>query len=337
MRVIYQICWISILLLGLVASCSNEKPCPGLDPFCDRTAKATFKISPSVFAEVGDTIVVEADGSVYDAIDWYWNDVPISDCNGNDVCRLTMETEGAHTLKIRVKVDASGLTAGSEDKHQKTIYVSEPESETDDSASSYTVVLEDHFTDNTIDSGVWNLNDPGGRISEQNNRLEIDGSTGVAAGYMQSHVSISSDVAVGQASFNWTNPGINETVVRFRLMRNTANFAQIQTDDNGDYRLKIKQGGVNVYDTKLGTGSGVSTGITPEKNVKITYNLSTNEIKFWYWNGSWTQMGVTKYYDFGGAIHVEIDYTSSVATVNADLIVFDDVYLTQGDYSSSTP
>jgi len=114
-----------MVILGMMA-CSEGSPCPGLDPFCAREAKASFTVRPGTTVEVGDQIIADASNSIFDEIDWYLNKVTIGTCNGQDICLLDMNSRGTFELSIRVKVHKIGFHGQSKDKDEKNITVSDP-------------------------------------------------------------------------------------------------------------------------------------------------------------------------------------------------------------------
>lgn len=99
-----------------------------------------------------------------------------------------------------------------------------------------------------------------------------------------------------------------------------------------EYRLFIGTTSYNMYDN--------SPWITKGKSIKITYNIATNDIKFWYWNGSaWTQMGTTQTYNIknGWSLYFHLFY--DIIVNNIGLTTLDNIYFwsVASDYSTQYP
>jgi len=95
------------------------------------------------------------------------------------------------------------------------------------------------------------------------------------------------------------------------------------------YRLQIVVGGSSVY--------SFNTAITKGKNVKIEYNTDNNEIKFYYYNSGWVQMGTTQTYDLGDVLYTYMTSSDNTAFNGANPITIDDLYFSKGAYTSATP
>ncbi|MBF0289672.1 MAG: hypothetical protein HQM14_17810 [SAR324 cluster bacterium] len=121
---VYRISFCFFLFLILILdACSEEGPCPGLDPFCNRDAEAKVEISPGKYVNMGQRVELDASKSVFNDIDWYLDGQPIGECNGSETCFLTMNDEGVFVIKIRVKVNGYGFNPSSDDDKKITITV----------------------------------------------------------------------------------------------------------------------------------------------------------------------------------------------------------------------
>ncbi len=325
---------LAILLGGAVVSCSGDAPCPGFDPFCKREAKAVLKVKPSKTITVGETAHFDASESIYDDIDWFEFTSPIGNCNGNEKCDYVTTRTGTITISIKAKVDAIGIHSASDDRASIDLVVVDTTTTTTTTLAS--VQVSDNFDDNTIDSSLWSETDAQNRLNEQNNRLEINNPhTGTDTASLLSMASISTNVAVAQANFNWDTVGLSEAQGAVELYADDNNFAAIQTQangtGNGNYRLVVKQGGSSVVDS--------TTSISRGQDVKITYEFSTTAINFWYWNGSgWESLlGSTPTHDLGSSLRMRLMSTDSTLFSHADNVFFDNVYFVDGDYDTSTP
>lgn len=199
------------------------------------------------------------------------------------------------------------------------------------------IKLQDNFNDNSINTSIWTKTDTYSRITEQNNRLEFNCPhtnptyQSFDTCKLTSIPTVTSGVATLSGNLDWTDPGTGETQGGFRLQVDGNNFASITSRDNGGkYRLVIVSGGSAVYDNR--------PGITKVKDVKITYDISSHNIKFWYWNGStWTQMGTTQNYNLGSTLYAVIGWDDWSSYPNADLGKVDDVYFTDVDFATQYP
>ncbi|MBF0350205.1 MAG: hypothetical protein HQM11_04200 [SAR324 cluster bacterium] len=89
-----KIClWILILI---VAGCENDEP-----------PKAVLSVSPGDTITVGQEYILDASESVYDDIIWRENSLPVVDCNGKYLCRLTKQVVGSFEYEIVVKTEPS--------------------------------------------------------------------------------------------------------------------------------------------------------------------------------------------------------------------------------------
>ena len=156
-------------------------------------------------------------------------------------------------------------------------------------------ILFDNFDDNSIDTDKWDETDPNSRVAETSSQLQISNPHSAVrvqfADKLQSDLSVSSGVVSVQCDLTWSDDG-NEAYGGIFLYVDDNNWAGITSRAlGGTLRFWIYDGGSQVYSSE--------SAITKNKTVKIEYDISAGEIKFFYWDGSWTQAGATQEYDIG--------------------------------------
>ncbi len=192
------------------------------------------------------------------------------------------------------------------------------------------LIFSDNFSGTVIDTAKWTETDPNGLIS-QNNQLLIDAPhSGTVASFtnqLKSVNSVTSGVATLQTRMTWTDPGGSEAVQEFYLWVDNTHYARILTrSSGGTYRLITSAG----YDFE--------TDIAIPQDVKITYDITSHDIKFWYWSGSaWTQMGTTQNSNIGSTVFAIYTVSDSASFSNADQGQYDDFYMSNADYSTHYP
>lgn len=199
------------------------------------------------------------------------------------------------------------------------------------------IKLYDNFDDNSIDTAKWDETDPNSRISETSQQLQISNphSSTYAFGannLLKSDISISSGLAIAQGYLDWTDVGNNGANGGFSLWVDSNNYAAVTSRaTTGEVALLIVDGGSTVYFNQ-------ATGVARAQNYKITYDITTHDIKFYYWNGSaWTQAGTTQNADLGSPVFCALSSEDNTAYANADIVILDNVYLVLGDYSTQFP
>ncbi|MBF0237405.1 MAG: hypothetical protein HQM12_06845, partial [SAR324 cluster bacterium] len=103
------------ILLLIVAGCENDEP-----------PKAVLSVSPGDTITVGQEYILDASESVYDDIIWRENSLPIVDCRGKYLCRLTKQVVGRFEYEIVVKTEPSiksKSTGGSTKKSRTSLVV----------------------------------------------------------------------------------------------------------------------------------------------------------------------------------------------------------------------
>ena len=200
---------------------------------------------------------------------------------------------------------------------------------------AYTIVLFDDFNDNSIDTAKWDETDPASVIAETSSTLQISRALSTQLRFvnkLQSDASITSGVAVVQSDFTWTTDSADESLMMFVLYVDDSNYATISSRATGGvYRLIIVDGGSTVYN--------LETAIAKNKSVKITYDITSKDIKFWYWGGaSWTQMGTTQNVDIGSTVKMVFSVESGTTQTGANPGIWDNAYFISGeDYSVNPP
>ncbi len=153
-----------------------------------------------------------------------------------------------------------------------------------------------------------------------------------------------SNIIYCQANFTWTNNSVNEDIAGIGISSNsslatawytTTYSAKITTrEDTGwKYRLFAWAATYNSYWNS-------ATWITKGKDVKITYDTSNNNIKFWYWSGSaWTQMWTTQTYDIKNWWTLYFHVWYDIILSSLWLTTFDNIYFGSAaiDYTTQYP
>lgn len=198
-------------------------------------------------------------------------------------------------------------------------------------------IFKDNFTGSTINTAIWNETDPDGVIS-QNNALNLDceASTGRSLFYnkLQSVATITSGVACVQGNLTWTTDSTNEPQAGIFMYVDDNNYAAITTRSTpgGKYRCVINTGGG-------GFEYSVEPNVVKGKDVKITYDIASKDIKFYYWNGSaWVQMGTTQNANLGSTVYYVISgVIGTTPSEGVDPLTVDDAYFFTTDTSDHYP
>jgi len=183
----------------------------------------------------------------------------------------------------------------------------------------------DDFNDNVIDTEIWTETDPGSLISETGGRLSIaaphTSSIAEFANKLVSNVSISSGIVSLQANITWTTDSTNEAQTGVYVYADNSNFAYLGArSQGGKMRIRVTQGGTSKY--------SLESTVPKDNTYKITYDISTYNIKFWYLdNGTWTQIGVTQEYNLGASFNALMTVTDSITFNGADPTTFDNLIM----------
>jgi hypothetical protein len=169
------------------------------------------------------------------------------------------------------------------------------------------------------------------RPSTQNNASHTDTNT-----------TYNSGIIIGQAKFSFAAGGGSADMASIMLTSSsvplfqayaTTYAAKISSRNNTSQKYRLSAGAAtwNSYDLDTSTTNGV--------DVKITYDTSNNNIKFWAWNGSsWTQMDTTQTYDIknGGNVKLSLQNTNLFVDIAP---VWDNIYFGTfaSDYSTQFP
>lgn len=183
-----------------------------------------------------------------------------------------------------------------------------------------------------------------------------NGSSSPALGFINAHsgtVTIQSNNAIGPAIlatsgqvsmmgyFGWVNNSTPQSAHIFSLYKNTTNWVRMQSGNTADgsyFRLIIQIAGVNVYDLNVTAGSITSTQL-----IKITYDYSNSEIKFWYFStttGAWVQLGTTQTYSLatsGEQLYPYWTATDSATHVGGTSSFTRKLFLANSHFSSVFP
>ena len=196
------------------------------------------------------------------------------------------------------------------------------------------ILFEDDFTGTSLDTAKWDLSNPDSAdlIISQNDKLLFTRVTDLqVTNSLNNNITSDNSYLKGGALSVLCNRevgyNISNTVIRWDF-NGTSDQIRINTE-NDDFLLIIRQGGTTVYN--------VSSGVTTDKRIKVTYDNS-NDIKFWYWGGaSWVQMGTTQNYNLGAVGFVSLSSGSNAGDAINDVFSFDDVRVTNADYTTELP
>jgi hypothetical protein len=202
------------------------------------------------------------------------------------------------------------------------------------------IIMQDNFAGTTIDTAKWNETDADGIIS-QNNELIINvgthSSKALFANKLQSDSTITSGVAVLQARFDFTSEPADGNGAMWHLMLyvDDSNWAAITCrsgsgDALDDFRLQITDGGSVVYDN-------YATAVSSPDDVKITYNIATGAIAFYYWTTEWVQLGTTQTFDIGSTVYACLTCRDLATWSGTNIGEYDNLFFTQTDYSTQYP
>jgi hypothetical protein len=204
--------------------------------------------------------------------------------------------------------------------------------------------VSDDFSGGTLDTGKWTSHiTTSGTISVASSELQLTRPATNTYNYLDSVSTQNSEIIFAQAYMSWDTNDTNEDIAGIMITSTSTpthgwwpNYsAQINTRDNiwgWHYRLWVNTTS-RVYN--LDTDSA----LTKWQEVKITFNTSNNEIKFWRWTWSWTQMWTTQTYDIknGGNLKLIIWYdyiATSIWTAHIDNLYFGRI---SADYSTQYP
>lgn len=199
-----------------------------------------------------------------------------------------------------------------------------------------TIQMQDNFDDNSIDTTKWDETDPNTRVAETGSLLQLTNGHGFNRAFfvdkLVSDISITSGVAVAQADLTWTDPGANEAQGGVFLYVDDNNWCGVtsRSTPGSKYTIATRFGGADDWDQ---TGYASLPG-----TIKITYDLSSKDIKFYYWNtNTWTQMGSTQNHDIGTTVKMALSSDDNTSYLRADLIQIDNAYFVKGDYTTNPP
>lgn len=197
------------------------------------------------------------------------------------------------------------------------------------------VLLQEDFTGTTIDTTKGTRTNPQSSdfLISQNDRLLFTRVTDTAVSTETNYWESVSSFTRGAFTVNVDKEiGYTNSIWTFRYFVDSSNFITMQGSSSpvGTIRVAVQSGGGALeYD--------LHTGISSDNLIKMVYN-SSNEISFWYWNvDQWTQMGVTQTVNIGASGKIRINGTSNVSDVAGDRLAFDQLRVTNTNYSSRLP
>lgn len=219
------------------------------------------------------------------------------------------------------------------------------QSVTNNVLSAPTVLLTDGFTDGTIDADKWDVTDPadGLTISETGGRLRLAATPAspVASSntnYVVSDLSFSQSIRVFRATIYRGSTSLQQNAA-FKIYNAseglTGRSVYIWKASSASPKITIRvyNGSTLIYDftTTLDwptTGVPVKVVLEPDNEIKVYYYTSGNV---------WTQLGATQTLDLGGAVKLAIQANSSGSDTGSPTVEFDTIYVTDLDYTGSTP
>lgn len=198
------------------------------------------------------------------------------------------------------------------------------------------IVFSDDFTWTTINTWKWTETDPDSVISQSGTLILSNPHSWTKLRFtnkLQSVSTVTSTFASIQCNMTWTTDSTSESQWLFTLYKNNTNYCNIsaRTASGWVYRLDIVIWWTWVY--------AFETAITKGKDVKITYDYTTNEIKFWYWSGSaWTQMWTTQTFDLDWTLYALFTQEDTASYTGANPVTIDNFYMVDtANYSTQYP
>jgi len=198
-----------------------------------------------------------------------------------------------------------------------------------------TIIEQDDFTGTTINTGKWSKNDSTNSIT-QNNELIVQPNTGTTGSRttlgsnLVSVKSVTSGIATVSANLDFNLA--NHNFIDLKIGQGINSMAGITNGYNtSTLYLEVYSGGSLRYNFNSGI-----VALNQNLKVKITYDITTKDIKFWYWNSGWTQMGTTQNRDIGTTMRAEI--LCYYASGNLSWVgKIDNLYLTEGNFETIVP
>lgn len=191
------------------------------------------------------------------------------------------------------------------------------------------LIMKDVFTGTTIDTAKWDETDPDGIIS-QDGILTILTTTVNSARFdnmLKSDDTITSGVVVGQVDFDQDASSGTGGYSGLVLYVDANNWIEFGGRGN-ETHMNIYDGGSLVYN--------VDTGIASPSSNKITYDLTSKDVKFWYYNAGWTQLGSTQTADIGSTVYAVLTAGTNTGWGGTKL-TFDNFFFSDEDYSEQYP
>ena len=209
---------------------------------------------------------------------------------------------------------------------------------------SLSVLLQDDFSDGTIDTTKWDVTDPadGVTISETGSRLRFTANPASAVAstntnYISSDLTFATSIKRVLRVTTYSNAqSINQSGL-FKLYNSSDTFAtarQVQLVKSNAATpkaiLRIYNGSSFVYD--------ITTAINWDQQAFMIVLETNNDVKFYNWNGSaWVQLGTTQNFNIGGSVKIAMAANSSASDTGTPLVEFDTLYMTNDTYSTVTP
>ena len=193
-----------------------------------------------------------------------------------------------------------------------------------------------------INTAKWNETDPSSLINwydEYSDSLFVSiphtSTRALFSTKIQSAATVSSWVATFTSAFQWIDWWTNEAICSIGLYIDNNNYAMFQSRTaTWDWlRLVIVQWWVTRYNQEINTFNQYSMV------KKITYDITTKDIKFWYsdWSSAWTQMGTTQNWNLWTTTYACATFSDSTSYANCDWFYIDFISLSNADHSTPRP
>lgn len=208
------------------------------------------------------------------------------------------------------------------------------------STASYTVLVEDDFDDNFFDTNKWTKDETAGTVDEQNKRIEVNlsaasnhGETGIRKN--TNVTSITNDVLTIISFLDVSTQSDGLGGAGFGLFVDVNNYIRTFIGGASSYGANVviqaKTSGSNVVLKESSSGIGAYC--------KITYNFSTKETKFFFWDDglstpAWVQIGTNYTADIGTDVSPRTWWNND--SQDTATLYIDDLSVTDGDVPTKT-
>jgi hypothetical protein len=202
------------------------------------------------------------------------------------------------------------------------------------------IYMTDDFNDASIDGAKWITTNPGDGVAITEtttlNFVSTPGSPVASANtnYVENLTEYPNTKYVARATLTRNSSSVNLTQV-MRVHNSTDTYAtakqaQITKNVAGKFLLRVYDGSTFVYDQT--TAIDWTTSATP---VRIISNGTT--ITFQYWTGTWTTLGAYTGLNLGTNLQTSFNQNSSASDSGTPTMNIDAFYITNYEFTGSTP